>query len=100
MIDTASKRRKLADRIRSKEYFAAPGIFDMISSRMADSMGFECLYMTGYGATASYLGLPDAAIATYTEMVNQVRAMAETAATPIIADADTGYGGLLNLHHF
>jgi 2-methylisocitrate lyase-like PEP mutase family enzyme len=99
MIDTASKRRKLADRIRSKEFFAAPGIFDMISTRMADRMGFECLYMTGYGATASYLGLPDAGIATYTEMANRARAMAETAATPIIADADTGYGGLLNMHH-
>lgn len=99
MIDTASKRRALAARVRAREFFVAPGIFDMISTRMADSMGFECLYMTGYGATASYLGLPDAGIATYTEMANRARCMAEAANTPIIADADTGYGGLLNMHH-
>jgi 2-methylisocitrate lyase-like PEP mutase family enzyme len=99
MIDTASKRRALATRVRAREFFVAPGIFDMISTRMADSMGFDCLYMTGYGATASYLGLPDAGIATYTEMANRARAMAEATSTPIIADADTGYGGLLNMHH-
>jgi 2-methylisocitrate lyase-like PEP mutase family enzyme len=99
MTDTASKRRALATRIRSKEFFAAPGIFDMISTRMADSMGFECLYMTGYGAAASYLGLPDVGIATYTEMANRARMMAESSSTPLIADADTGYGGLLNMHH-
>ena len=39
-----------------------PGVFDMISARIADCMGFDALYMTGYGATASYLGLPDASI--------------------------------------
>jgi 2-methylisocitrate lyase-like PEP mutase family enzyme len=55
--------------------------------------------MTGYGTVASLLGLPDAGLATYTEMVGRVKAMAEMAKTPLIADGDTGYGGLLNVRH-
>jgi 2-methylisocitrate lyase-like PEP mutase family enzyme len=78
---------------------AAPGVFDMISVRIADSLPFDALYMTGNGTTASYLGLPDAGIATYTDMVGRVRQIRELTQKPLIADADTGYGGLLNLHH-
>jgi 2-methylisocitrate lyase-like PEP mutase family enzyme len=99
MTDATAKRRALAARVRERRFFVAPGVFDLISARLADGMGFDCLYMTGYGATASYLGLPDAGIATYTQMADRARAMAEACATPLIADADTGYGGLLNVHH-
>jgi len=77
----------------------APGVYDMISVRIADRLGFDLLYMTGYGAVASYLGVPDAGIASYTDMLNRVEAMARGASTPMIADADTGYGGLLNIRH-
>ncbi len=99
MTDAAGKRRALAARVRARDFFVAPGVYDLISARLADRMGFACLYMTGYGATASYLGLPDAGIATYSQMADRARAMAEATATPLIADADTGYGGLLNVHH-
>ena len=77
----------------------APGIYDGISARVADVVGFDVLYMTGYGATASYLGLPDAGIATYSEMVDCAGRISRGTKTPLIADADTGYGGLLNVHH-
>jgi 2-methylisocitrate lyase-like PEP mutase family enzyme len=60
-------------------------------------MGFDALYMTGYGTVASHLGLPDAGLASYTEMVGRVRQIADGTATPLIADGDTGYGGLLNV---
>jgi 2-methylisocitrate lyase-like PEP mutase family enzyme len=53
--------------------------------------------MTGYGVVASYLGLPDAGLATYTDMVGRARAIASGTRTPLMADADTGYGGLLNV---
>ncbi len=75
----------------------APGIFDMISAKIADTMGFDALYMTGYGVVASHLGLPDAGLATYTDMVCRVRQIAGGTTTPLIADGDTGYGGLLNV---
>ena len=78
---------------------AAPGIFDHISLRVADGMGFEALYMTGYGTVASYLGLPDAGLASYTDMVNRVASFCSLAKTPLICDGDTGYGGLLNVAH-
>jgi 2-methylisocitrate lyase-like PEP mutase family enzyme len=66
---------------------------------MAAAMGFDALYMTGYGAVASNLGLPDAGLASYADMVGRVEAMARMAETPLIADGDTGYGGLLNVRH-
>jgi len=85
---------RLKDRV-----IAAPGVYDMVSLRMAVAMGFEALYMTGYGTVASHLGLPDAGLASYADMVGRVEAMARTAETPLIADGDTGYGGLLNVRH-
>jgi 2-methylisocitrate lyase-like PEP mutase family enzyme len=71
----------------------------MVSLRCANQFGFDALYMTGYGTVASHLGLPDAGLATYTDMVGRVKAMAAQAAAPLIADGDTGYGGLLNVRH-
>jgi 2-methylisocitrate lyase-like PEP mutase family enzyme len=53
--------------------------------------------MTGYGATASMLGLPDAGLATYSDMVGRAEMICSVIDTPLIADADTGYGGLINV---
>jgi 2,3-dimethylmalate lyase len=92
-------KHNLRQRLREPRLVSAPGVYDMISLKMADRMGFELLYMTGYGAVASLLGLPDAGLATYSDMVGRVAAMAGMARTPLIADGDTGYGGLLNVRH-
>lgn len=99
MTTATEKRQRLRERLAAPGMLTAPGIFDMISARMADRMGFDVLYMTGYGTVASYLGLPDAGLATYTDMVNRASAFALGTQTPIIADGDTGYGGLLNVAH-
>lgn len=98
-VSAADKRAQLAARLRSKQLLIAPGVFEMISAKMADRMGFEALYMTGYGTVASYLGLPDAGLASYTDMVHRVQQYASITATPMICDGDTGYGGLLNVMH-
>jgi hypothetical protein len=92
-------RVSLAQRLRQPGLVVAPGVHDMVSLRLADSFGFDALYMTGFGTVASSLGLPDAGIATYTDMVQRVRTMASMATVPLIADGDTGYGGLLNVAH-
>lgn len=89
----------LRDKLRPGKLLTAPGVFDGISLRLADRMGFECLYMTGYGTVASHLGLPDAGLASYRDMVERVRTFAGLATTPLFADGDTGYGGLLNVEH-
>ena len=89
----------LKARLQSPGLLVAPGVHDMVSLRIADSFGFEALYMTGFGTVASSLGLADAGIATYSDMVGRVREMAGMARAPLIADGDTGYGGLLNVRH-
>lgn len=99
VIPAADKRAALADRIRRRELVVAPGVYDMISTRIADRQQHAALYMTGYGTVASYLGLPDAGLASFTDMVLRAGHMAGGSNTPIIADADTGYGGLLNVQH-
>jgi 2,3-dimethylmalate lyase len=87
----------LSARIKQPGLISAPGVFDMISARIADGMGFDALYMTGFGVVASHLGLPDAGLASYTEMVGRVHQIATSTKTALIADGDTGYGGLLNV---
>jgi 2-methylisocitrate lyase-like PEP mutase family enzyme len=94
-----SKAGALRARLAGPGLITAPGVYDMISARIADRMGFPALYMTGFGVVASYLGLPDAGLATYTDMVGRVNQICTIANTPLIADADTGYGGLLNVAH-
>lgn len=89
----------LRERLAAPGLVLAPGVHDMVSLRLADRMGFDALYMTGFGTVASHLGLPDAGLATYRDMLGRVQAMAGMAATPLIADGDTGYGGLLNVRH-
>jgi 2,3-dimethylmalate lyase len=89
----------LRQALRNKEFILAPGVFDLISALMANTMDFKALYVTGYGTVASYLGLPDAGIATYRDMVERIAQIVKQTSKPIIADADTGYGGLLNVRH-
>ncbi|MEX6724975.1 isocitrate lyase/PEP mutase family protein [Parapedomonas caeni] len=88
-------RQKLAE----GKFFVVPGVQDMIATVIADRVGFDIIYGTGYWLTASAYGLPDAGIATYSQMVDRMATVARTSKAALIADADTGYGGLLNVHH-
>lgn len=86
-------------KLEAGEFITAPGIQDMITAVIAREIGFDAVYGSGYWLTASSLGLPDAGIASVTQMVDRMERLVETARTPVIADADTGFGGLLNVHH-
>ncbi len=90
---------RLRDKLERKEFIVAPGAFDAMSAMMIDRAGFDAVYASGYWLTASYLGLPDAGLATYTDMLNRVALVVEKSRAPVIADADTGFGGLLNVQH-
>jgi 2-methylisocitrate lyase-like PEP mutase family enzyme len=72
-----------------------PGAYDGVSARLVERAGFEAVYLTGYGTAASRLGLPDLGFAGLAEMADQVRHLAAAVRIPLIADADTGYGGPL-----
>ena len=91
--------KTLKEQLQSGEFITAPGVFDMISTLIATRMNFPALYVTGYGVSASYMGLPDAGLMTFTDMETQLRKIVKATEKPIIADADTGYGGLLNVQH-
>jgi 2-methylisocitrate lyase-like PEP mutase family enzyme len=85
--------------LASGQFVAAPGIHDMITAVVSNAIGFDFVYASGYWMTASAYGIPDAGIATYTQMVDRVRTLCSKVNAGVIADADTGYGGLLNVHH-
>ncbi|MEM0906323.1 MAG: isocitrate lyase/PEP mutase family protein [Pseudomonadota bacterium] len=91
--------KRLRQAIEAGETILAPGVYDMLSALMADRLGFTALYVTGFGVSASHLGLPDAGFATYTDMVSRVSQIVAGTNTPVVADADTGFGGLLNVRH-
>lgn len=93
------KKPNLRTALGSGKFITAPGVHDMITAVIANKVGFEFIYSSGYWGTASVEGIPDAGISTYTEMLKRVAILCRTSSAGVIADADTGYGGLLNVHH-
>jgi 2-methylisocitrate lyase-like PEP mutase family enzyme len=75
----------------------APGCYNALTGKLLDRAGFPTLYMTGYGTSLSLLGLPDAGLATMTEMHLNARYVANAVGVPVIADADNGYGNAINV---
>ena len=75
----------------------APGAYDCLTAKIIQQAGFPAVYMTGAGTSVARLGYPDLALATMTEMVANASDIAGTVDVPVIADADTGYGGILNV---
>lgn len=87
----------LAARLRQPGLLVAPGCHDALGARLIRQAGFEAVYMTGNGLSASLLGAPDIGLLSMTEMVARGRAIAASIDVPLIADADTGYGNLNNV---
>lgn len=85
-------RRRLEDGL-----VVAPGAPDSLSARMVQQAGFPAVYMTGLGATAIRLGMPDIGLLSQTEMAEHARNMVRAVNIPVIADADNGYGGISNI---
>ena len=75
----------------------APGAYDALTARLVEQAGFDVVYMTGFGTTASLVGRPDVGLLTGTEMVDNARRIAAAVDVPVIADADTGYGNAINV---
>ena len=75
----------------------APGVAECVGARLVAEQGFDALYMTGAGTTASRLGMPDVGLLGVTEMADNAGRIADAAGLPLIADADTGYGGPINV---
>ena len=83
--------------VRAPEILVAPGVVDGIGARLVAGIGFDAIYMTGAGTTASRLGMPDVGLLTMTEMADNAARIADASGLPLLADADTGYGGPVNV---
>jgi carboxyvinyl-carboxyphosphonate phosphorylmutase len=94
---TTSTGLSLKELVERQQGLLAPGAFDMISARIIEQLGFEAVYFTGYGHAASHLGAPDVGLITMTEMVARVHNMATSVSIPVVADADTGFGNVINV---
>jgi 2-methylisocitrate lyase-like PEP mutase family enzyme len=75
----------------------APGAYDALSARLVEQAGFDAVYMTGFGTTASLIGRPDVGLLSAAEMVDNARRIVAAVDVPVIADADTGYGNAINV---
>ena len=88
---------KMRELFKSKKCVVAPGCHDALTAKIIASVGFDAVYMTGYGQSASHLGEPDCGLMTLTEMVTRAANIVEACGIPVIADADTGFGNAVNV---
>ena len=82
--------------LREKGQLIMPGIYDALSAKIAARAGFEVIFITGYSVSATLLGEPDFGLLTQTEVVNAAQRICSVVNTPVIVDADTGYGNAIN----
>ena len=87
---------KLRQMLGSDKMVVAPFILNALHARIAEQTGFEAVYMTGSGTSAEK-GFPDVGLLTQTEMVQNARYIAAAVSVPVICDADTGYGNVINV---
>src|SRR5262249_37163523 len=88
---------RLRELLRTGTPLVVPGCYNALSAKVLAAVGFPVLYMTGYGTSLSRLGMPDAGLATMTEMHWNARCIANAVPVPLIADADNGYGNAINV---
>lgn len=90
-------RARLRELVTGPAPLVAPGAYDALSARLIEQAGFDAVYMTGFGSTASLIGRPDVGLLTGAEMVDNARRIVAAVDVPVIADADTGYGNAINV---
>ena len=97
MENGKKNRKKLKDLSATAKPILVPGAFDALSARIAELEGFEAVIVSGYATSASLLALPDFGLLTQTEVVRTAQYIAQAVNIPVICDADTGYGGPINV---
>ncbi len=89
--------RRLRERLATGEPLLLPGAYNALTARLFELEGFEAVYTGGYSAAAANWALPDIGLVTQTELVDHVQRVAGAVAVPVISDADTGFGDLINV---
>src|SRR5215216_4682074 len=89
-----SLREQIEDK---KRIIVLPGVFDALSARIAEQVGFQAMFQTGYGSAAALLGMPDYGFLNAGETIDNARRIIRAVSVPVLVDADTGYGNPLNV---
>lgn len=97
LISASHKRRALRTLLQGAQAVQAPGIYDGYGARLVEQAGFSAVYMTGNGVSATLLGRPDVGLVDLTLMTDHARRVAASINIPLICDADTGYGNVVNV---
>jgi methylisocitrate lyase len=91
------KSKLVRDALAQYGQLIMPGIYDALSAKIAAQSGFEVIFITGYSLSATLLGEPDFGVLTQTEVVSAAQRICSVVETPVIVDADTGYGNAINV---
>jgi len=89
--------KKLSNMIKSKKPLVIPGVYDAIGAKIAENVGFDAMFQTGYGTSATLFGMPDYGFIGATETVDNARRISNAISVPLIVDSDTGYGNALSV---
>ncbi|MBL7001610.1 MAG: isocitrate lyase/PEP mutase family protein [Nitrosopumilus sp.] len=89
--------KNLKSRLKSKKPLVIPGVYDALGAKIAQKVGFEAMFQTGYGTSATLFGMPDYGFIGATETVDNARRICRAVSVPVIVDSDTGYGNALSV---
>jgi len=89
--------KNLKSMLKSKKPLVIPGVYDALGAKIAQKVGFEAMFQTGYGTSASLFGMPDYGFIGATETVDNARRICRAVSIPVIVDSDTGYGNALSV---
>ncbi len=92
------KKKLLKEKLNQRnEIIVLPGVFDALSAKVAENVGFQAIFQTGYGSAASLLGMPDFGFLNAGENIENARRIIRSVDLPVIVDVDTGYGNPLTV---
>jgi carboxyvinyl-carboxyphosphonate phosphorylmutase len=98
MSRKGKNRRSLRSLLNNKrEFLTLPGVFDALTARIAEKIGYPAIFQTGYGSAAALLGMPDFGLLNAGETIDNARRIIKSVSIPVIVDIDTGYGNPLNV---
>ena len=96
---SAGTRKVLRAKLEERRGLLVPGAANALAARIIEDLGFEAVYLTGAGATNSFLGLPDLGFISLAEIAQHAAAIREAVNIPLVVDAETGFGNALNVRH-
>ncbi len=89
--------KNLKNMLKSKKPLVIPGVYDALGAKIAQKIGFDAMFQTGYGTSATLFGMPDYGFIGATETVDNARRICRAVTVPVIVDSDTGYGNALSV---